>query len=104
LWLLCADSTGPPGKQIAEIERKIRPITSLVQGCPKNSSADRTEMVFMTLTTKSSFRTEFKSGDGGTNLGGAVCMTRWVNTQGEMGQWSKFDTAIVAALGLTVTA
>ena len=39
-----------------------------------------------------SFSAEFKAGDGG-KMGGAVSMTRWVNTRGEKGPWSEVTTA-----------
>ncbi|MFM9996936.1 MAG: hypothetical protein ACKVU4_14185 [Phycisphaerales bacterium] len=46
------------------------------------------------MTTRPSFRAEFKAGDGGKT---AVSMTRWVNTRGEKGPWSEITTATVAA-------
>ena len=46
------------------------------------------------MTTRPSFRAEFKAGDGGKT---AVYMTRWINTRGEKGPWSEITTATVAA-------
>ncbi|MFN7558137.1 MAG: hypothetical protein ACK5RX_02050 [bacterium] len=46
------------------------------------------------MTTKPSFRDEFKAGEGGKT---AVYMARWVNTRGEKGPWSEITTATVAA-------
>lgn len=49
---------------------------------------------FLTMTTRPSFRAEFKAGEGGKT---AVYMLRWVNTRGEKGPWSEITTATVAA-------
>ena len=49
---------------------------------------------FLTMTTKPSFRAEFKAGEGGKT---AVSMARWVKTRGEKGPWSEITTATVAA-------
>jgi hypothetical protein len=46
----------------------------------------------LTMTTKPSFRAEFKAGEGGKT---AVYMARWVNTRGEKGPWSEITTAMV---------
>ena len=46
------------------------------------------------MTTRPSFRAEFKAGEGGKT---AVYMLRWVITQGENGPWSEIMTATVAA-------
>ena len=46
------------------------------------ASTNPAALVFLTMTTKPSFRAEFKTGEGGK---AAVFMTRWVNTQGEKG-------------------
>jgi len=50
-------------------------------------------LVFLTTTTKPTFRAEFKPGEGGK---AAVYMTRWVNTQGEKGPWSEIAAATAA--------
>lgn len=46
------------------------------------------------MTTKPSFRAEFKAGEGGK---AAVYLARWVNTRGEKGPRSEVTTATVAA-------
>jgi len=51
-------------------------------------------LVFLTMTTKATFRAEFKPGEGGKT---AVYMARWLNTRGEKGPWSEIATATVAA-------
>ena len=53
------------------------------------------------MTTRPSFRAEFKAGEGG-NVGAAVSMARWVNAlggRGEQGPWPEVtkSTATVAA-------
>lgn len=55
---------------------------------------DPAALTFLTMTTKPSFRAEFKAGEGGKT---AVYMARWVSTQGEKGPWSEVTTATVAA-------
>jgi hypothetical protein len=75
-------------------------------GEPANSTGpaalgDPAALTFLTMTTKSSFRAEFKPGEGGKT---AVYMARWVNTRGEKGPWSEVTTATVAAWGATVAA
>ena len=55
---------------------------------------DPAALTFLTMTTKPSFRAEFKAGEGGKT---AVYMARWVNTRGEKGPWSEVTTATVAA-------
>ena len=55
---------------------------------------DPTALTFLTMTTKPSFRAEFKAGEGGKT---AVSMARWVNTRGEKGPWSEVTMATVAA-------
>jgi len=57
---------------------------------PTNPAA----LVFLTMTTKPTFRAEFKPGEGGKT---AVYMARWINTRGEKGPWSEIATATVAA-------
>jgi len=63
---------------------------------PTNPAA----LVFLTMTTKPTFRAEFKPGEGGKT---AVYMARpprricdWINTRGEKGPWSEIATATVA--------
>jgi hypothetical protein len=56
--------------------------------------ADPAALTFLAMTTKPSFRAEFKSGEGGKT---AVSMARWINTRGEKGLWSEVTTATVAA-------
>ena len=51
-------------------------------------------LVFLTMTTRPTFRAEFKPGEGGKT---AVYMARWINTRGEKGPWSEIATARVAA-------
>jgi hypothetical protein len=55
---------------------------------------DPAVLTFLTMTTRPSFRAEFKAGEGGKT---AVYMARWVNTRGEKGPWSEVTTATVAA-------
>jgi hypothetical protein len=55
---------------------------------------DPRSFTFLTMTTKPSFRAEFKAGEGGKT---AVYMARWVNTRGDKGPWSEITTATVAA-------
>jgi hypothetical protein len=56
--------------------------------------SDPAALTFLTMTTRPSFRAEFKAGEGGKT---AVSMARWVNTRGEKGPWSEITTATVAA-------
>ena len=58
------------------------------------SLGDPAAFTFLTMTTRPSFRAEFKAGEGGKT---AVYMARWVNTRGEKGPWSEVTTATVAA-------
>jgi hypothetical protein len=46
------------------------------------------------MTTRPSFRADFKPGEGGKT---AVSMARWINTRGEKGPWSDVTRATVAA-------
>lgn len=55
---------------------------------------DPAALTLVTMTTKPSFRADFKPGEGGKT---AVYMARWVNTRGEKGPWSEITTATVAA-------
>lgn len=55
---------------------------------------DPAALTFLTMTTKPSFRAEFKAGQGGKT---AVYMARWINTRGEKGPWSEVTSATVAA-------
>jgi len=71
---------------------------------PTNPAA----LVCLTMTTKPTFRAEFKPGEGGKT---AFYMARpprhgesstrricdWINTRGEKGPWSEIATATVAA-------
>jgi hypothetical protein len=50
--------------------------------------------MFLTMTTRPSFRAEYARAAGGKT---AVYMARWVNTRGEKGPWSEVTTATVAA-------
>lgn len=59
-----------------------------------SSLGDPSTFTFLTMTTRPSFRAEFKAGEGGKT---AVYMARWVNTRGEKGPWSEITTATVAA-------
>jgi len=45
------------------------------------------------MTTKPTFRADFKPGGGGKT---AVYMARWVKTREKKGPWSKIATATVA--------
>ena len=60
------------------------------QPTPTNPAA----LTFLTMTTKPTFRADFKPGEGGKT---AVYMARWINTRGEKGPWSEITTATVAA-------
>jgi hypothetical protein len=55
---------------------------------------DPAALTFLTMTTRPSFRADFKPGEGGKT---AVYMARWINTRGEKGPWSEITTATVAA-------
>jgi hypothetical protein len=63
-------------------------------GAPARSLGDPSTFTFLTMTTRPSFRAEFKPGDGGKT---AVSVARWVNTRGERRPWSEVTTATVAA-------
>jgi hypothetical protein len=63
-------------------------------GADAPAPTDPAALTFLTMTTKPSFRAEFKAGEGGKT---AVYMARWVNTRGEKGPWSDVTTATVAA-------
>jgi hypothetical protein len=54
---------------------------------------DPAALTFLTMTTCSSFRAEFKAGEGGKT---AVSMARWINTRGERRPWAEITTATVA--------
>jgi len=49
---------------------------------------------FLTMTTKPTFRAEFKPGEGGKT---AVYMAGCINTRGAKGPWSKIAAATAAA-------
>jgi len=55
---------------------------------------DPAALFFLTMTTRPTFRADFKPGEGGKT---AVYMARWINTRGEKGPWSDVATATVAA-------
>lgn len=60
---------------------------------PQNTWIRRTDhaaLTFLTMTTKPSFRADFKAGEGGKT---SVYMARWVKTQGEKGPWSEVTRA-----------
>ena len=59
-----------------------------------NAQSQVPGFAFLAMTTRPSFRAEFKAGGGGKT---AVSMARWVNTRGEKGPWSEITTATVAA-------
>ncbi len=58
------------------------------------SLGDPSTFSFLTMTTKPSFRAEFKAGEEGKT---AVSMARLINTRGEKGPWSNIKAATVAA-------
>jgi hypothetical protein len=64
------------------------------QPAPTDPARVPSSFTFLTMTTRPSFRAEFKAGDAGKT---AVDMARWVNTRGEKGPWSEVTTATVAA-------
>jgi hypothetical protein len=66
----------------------------MVERVYRGSQADPIALTFLTMTTRPSFRAEFKAGEGGKT---AVYMARWINTRGEKGPWSEITTATVAA-------
>ena len=61
---------------------------------PAQTLGNPAALVFLTMTTKPTFRADFKPGDGDKT---AVYMARWINTRGEKGPWSEIATATVAA-------
>ena len=56
---------------------------------------------FLSMTTRPSFRAEFKAGEGGKT---AVSMTRWINTRGQQEPWSGVPSLAVASAGPTMAA
>ena len=62
---------------------------------------DLAALVFLTMTTRATFRAKFKPGEGGKT---AVFMARWVSTRGTPGPWRNIASATVAARGGTVAA
>jgi hypothetical protein len=60
----------------------------------RDSQADPIALTFLTMTTRPSFRAEFKAGEGGK---AAVSMARWISTRGEKGPWSEIAPTTVAA-------
>lgn len=71
-----------------------QPADSPVNASLGDPARDPSSFTFLTMTTKPSFRAEFKAGEGGKT---AVYMARWVNTRGEKGPRSEVTTATVAA-------
>ncbi len=59
-----------------------------------DSQADPAALTLLTMTTKPSFRAEFKADERGKT---AIYMARWINTRGEKGPSSEITTATVAA-------
>jgi hypothetical protein len=66
----------------------------MVERVYRGSQVDPATLTFLTMTTRPSFRADFKAVEGVTT---AVCTGRWVNTRGEKGPWSEITTATVAA-------
>jgi hypothetical protein len=66
----------------------------MFKGVYRGAHADPAALTFLTMTTRPSFRAEFKAGEGGKT---AVSMARWINTRGEKGPWSEVAMATVAA-------
>jgi len=61
-------------------------IGTIIRSRAKLSSpapTDPAALVFLTMTTKPTFRTDFKPGEGGKIWGAAVSMARWINTRRE---------------------
>ena len=56
---------------------------------------------FLTMTTRPSFRAEFKAGKGGKT---AVSMIRWVNTRGQQEPWSGVSSVIMPSAVPTMAA
>ena len=84
----------PQGVLGAEVWVKLVAPPHADQPAPTDPARDPSSFTFLTMTTKPSFRAEFKAGEGGKT---AVYMARWVNTRGEKGPWSEVTTATVAA-------
>jgi len=61
---------------------------------PAQTLGNPAALVFLTMTTKPTFRVEFKPGEGGET---PVYMARWINTRGEKGPWTEIATLRVAA-------
>jgi len=61
----------------------------IVENTASQEATHPAALTFLTMTTKPSFRAEFKAGEGGKT---AVYMARWVNTRGEKGPWSEVTT------------
>lgn len=55
---------------------------------------DPAALAFLTVTTRPSFRADFKAGKGGK---AAVSMARWVKRRGVIGPWSDTSSATIAA-------
>jgi hypothetical protein len=84
----------PAGVLGAEVWVKLVAPPSADSPAPTDPARDPSSFTFLTMTTRPSFRAEFKAGEGGKT---AVYMARWVNTRGEKGPWSEVTTATVAA-------
>ncbi len=84
----------PAGVLGAEVWVKLVAPPAAESPAPTDPARDPSSFTFLTMTTKPSFRAEFKAGEGGKT---AVYMARWVNTRGEKGPWSEITTATVAA-------
>jgi len=64
-------------------------------------------LVFLTMTTKPTFRAEFKPGEGGTNWGSRRLygpLDQHLRGRGEKEPWSEIATATVAARLVAMTA
>ncbi|MBY0311380.1 MAG: hypothetical protein K2W85_04875 [Phycisphaerales bacterium] len=84
----------PAGVLGAEVWVKLVAPPNADTPAPTDPARDPSSFTFLTMTTRPSFRAEFKAGEGGKT---AVYMARWINTRGEKGPWSEITTATVAA-------
>ncbi len=83
-----------PNRQMAHGQMAKSGGDAVVSGEQSRPIGDPAALTFLTMTTRPSFRAEFKAGEGGKT---AVYVARWVNTRGEKGPWSEITTAMVAA-------
>ena len=98
---LTASETMPSSKLTSDRTRRARPKgvlsaevwVKLVEA-DEPAPTDPAALFFLTMTTRPTFRADFKPGEGGKT---AVYMARWINTRGEKGPWSEIATATVAA-------